>query len=1320
MSTPSLVRGARALAITPLQLRTRSASACAADGLCTDLPAASRGAVGSTWEEPPVAGSERTLTEVFTETVASFPTSTALDASDATLTYEELSDEVEQLAARLSSLGIGPGDRVGIRIPSGTAELYLGILGVLTSGAAYIPVDAEDPPTRAEATWKAAGACAVIEDGLVIRKLAQPHGADRLLSCEDDAWVIFTSGSSGAPKGVAVSHRSAAAFVDAETRLWTVTEHDRVLAGLSVGFDASCEEIWLAWRNGAALVPAPRNIVRSGADIGPWLAEHGITVMSTVPTLAEMWDDAVMADVRLLILGGEACPAELGWRLAAHREVWNTYGPTEATVVSTAARIRPGEPITIGLPLDGWQVAVVDERGAPVPLGDPGELVIGGVGLGRYLDPDLDAERFAPLESLGWRRAYRTGDIVCELIDGLEFVGRRDGQVKLAGRRLELGEIEAQLRSVPGVTAAAAAVRKSARGNPVLVGYVTGEVDPARVRSQLAERLPAGIVPLIVPLDSFPLASSGKLSRNALPWPPPVTSAESASSQESAGASALTGTAAWLADRWADQLGVEPRTPDSDFFKLGGTSLAAAKLASAIRGRFPAMAVADVYNHRRLGDLAARLDQIGQAEPVTSTASAPTRSRWGILQLAGVLALLALGAMQWLVGILAYNRWQGSGVGPQVGWAWLIVAWLALASAPGRATIVLIARKVLLGRLAPGRHPRHSWLACRLWFVERLAEVCHLDRLAGTPWAVRYARICGAEVGDGARLGTLPAVTGLLSVGAGATIEGEVDVRGWWIDGDELVLGRLRIGPGARVGARAVLMPGADIGAQAEVEPGSVVSGHLPAGERWAGSPVRYEGPAGLAWPSHTPRPSKRRHLWKAMYGVGLAVISLLPLLAAVPGILLLTALGSGLGTLRFPLGSILTGAPLIAASFLVTYALLVAVLVRSVARLLQPGWHSDDGGAAWALWFTESLMAGTRGVLFPLYSSLYTRPWLRLLGVRVGKRTEVSTAVGLNRLATLADTSFLTDDVVFSIGRARGGWVALAPIEVGSRTFIGNSAILQSDTKVGDDSLVGLLSSPPARSANGTSWLGLPALELPRVPDCPDPARTTTPPRRLVLARGAIDLVRILLPSTLSVMLGLLVILTLDAIAQSSGSVWVTAAAAPVVLLAASVGAVLATIALKWLIMGCYRIGEHPLWSPFIWRDELINTSQEQLAGAWLLNLALGTPLMGIYLRAMGAKVGRDVWFETLNVTEFDLVRLGDGCAVNRGACVETHLFQDRLMRTGPATLGLGSTLGPGSAMLPDTTLGEHCSVGARSFVMRGEKLPARTRWHGAPVVSV
>ena len=213
---------------------------------------------------------------------------------------------------------------------------------------------------------------------------------------DDDAWIIFTSGSTGVPKGVAVSHRSAAAFVDAEARLFLqdapLGPGDRVLAGLSVAFDASCEEMWLAWRHGACLVPAPRSLVRSGEDLAPWLVRQSITVVSTVPTLAAMWPTDSIENVRLLIFGGEACPPELATRLAAEgREVWNTYGPTEATVVACAAPLGGDGPVRIGLPLDGWTLAVVDAAGERVAEGEVGELIIGGVGLARYLDPAKDA-----------------------------------------------------------------------------------------------------------------------------------------------------------------------------------------------------------------------------------------------------------------------------------------------------------------------------------------------------------------------------------------------------------------------------------------------------------------------------------------------------------------------------------------------------------------------------------------------------------------------------------------------------------------------------------------------------------------------------------------------------------------------------------------------------------------------------------------------------------------------------------------------------------------------------------------------------------------
>ncbi|KIM17679.1 amino acid adenylation protein, partial [Rhodococcus erythropolis] len=217
---------------------------------------------------------------------------------------------------------------------------------------------------------------------------------------EDDAWIIFTSGSTGTPKGVAVTHLNAAAFVDAEARMFLQDEPigpgDRVLAGLSVAFDASCEEMWLAWRHGACLVPAPRSLVRSGMDLGPWLVSRDVSIVSTVPTLASLWPAEALEAVRLLIFGGEACPPELAERLAVEgREVWNTYGPTEATVVACGALMDGKSPVSIGLPLDGWDLAVVDAQSNPVAVGEVGELVIGGVGLARYLDPAKDAEKYA-------------------------------------------------------------------------------------------------------------------------------------------------------------------------------------------------------------------------------------------------------------------------------------------------------------------------------------------------------------------------------------------------------------------------------------------------------------------------------------------------------------------------------------------------------------------------------------------------------------------------------------------------------------------------------------------------------------------------------------------------------------------------------------------------------------------------------------------------------------------------------------------------------------------------------------------------------------
>src|SRR5581483_3539057 len=328
------------------------------------------------------------------------------------------------------------------------------------------------------------------------------------------------------------------------------------------------------------------------------------------------------------------------------------------------------------------------------------------------------------------------------------------------------------------------------------------------VRAVVAERMPASLVPLIVVLDELPVATSGKVDRKALPWPPPGSGSEA----DGGGDVSLTSAERELAIRWREQLGPVAIDADSDFFALGGTSLAAAKLVSVLRSAHPAIAVADIYNHRTLRELSARIQSIGAIDTSSELELSPgPMRRLGLMQLVGVFVLFAVQSVPWLLGALAYGDLANIGT-PHVGWLWLGVAWVVLASPPARIALQCVCTRVLLRDLRPGRYSRYSSMAARLWFVDRLSEVTRFQRLGGTPWADRYARLVGADVGDGARLATVPPAGALLHIGCGATIESNVDLRGWWIDGQELVVGEIRIGANARVASRVLLNPGAVIG----------------------------------------------------------------------------------------------------------------------------------------------------------------------------------------------------------------------------------------------------------------------------------------------------------------------------------------------------------------------------------------------------------------------------------------------------------------------------------------------------------------------------
>jgi non-ribosomal peptide synthetase-like protein len=1276
-----------------------------------------------------LAPARRTLLDVLAETAAKHPHEAAVDAGGTVLTYRRLAEEIDIVRRRLAFAGIGVGDRVGVRISSGTAELYVAILAVLAAGAAYVPVDADDPEERAELVFGEAGVCAVLSDNGSLTTHGAPIGIPGAPGPDNDAWIIFTSGSTGTPKGVAVSHGAAAAFVDAEARLFLTEEPirpgDRVLAGLSVAFDASCEEMWLAWRHGACLVPAPRALVRTGVDLGPWLEAQRITIVSTVPTLAALWPAEALEDVRLLIFGGEACPPELAERVAVEgREVWNTYGPTEATVVACAAQLTGEGPVRIGLPLDGWALAVVDSAGNPVAMGESGELVIGGVGLARYLDTEKDAAKFAALPSLGWERAYRSGDVVRADEAGLLFLGRADEQVKLGGRRIELGEVDAALLTLPGVRGAAAAVRRTRAGNQVLVGYVVtdGELDTDTASLALREQLPAALVPLLAVIDDLPTRTSGKVDRDALPWP--LTSTLSAASGvDPVAAGLLTPTEGWLAESWAEILGVPVTDPKADFFNHGGGSLTAAQLVARIRTRHPQVSVNDIYLNPGLGSLAARLDTL--SETTTSRRDvAPTPRSAAFAQALLMAPMLVLVGLRWASVAAAISTVAATALPlpwmPAVPWWSLAVAWLVLFSPAGRVGIAAGGARLLLRGVRPGSYPRGGSVHVRLWAATRLAELSGATGISSASWTTRYARALGAKIGNDVDLHSPPPVTGLLKLGRGAAVEPEVDLAGHWVDGDVVHIGKIRIGAGATVGSRSTLLPGTRIGKGAEIAAGSTVRGAVPAGQRWAGSPAERTGKSGVRWPSTRPA---RSRAWALAYGVTSMLLGLLPVAAALPALVIIAAgvAESSVSDAATSLSSALGQALLMVApatlAYLLAYAALVVAGVRLLGIGMAEGFHPVHSRAGWQVWTTERLMGMARTSLFPLYASQFTAGWLRLLGAKVGRDVEASTVIALPKMTTVADGAFLADDTMVGTYELSGGWLHVAPSRVGKQAFLGNSGMTAPGRSVPNRGLVGVLSATPRKAKKGSSWLGLPPMPLRRTVERGDTSRTFNPPRRLKVARGLIELCRVV-PVMCSVALAVLVVGLLIAI-QAAAGFGVAALLAGPLLLAAGVTAAVVTTAMKWLLVGRFGPVEHPLWSSFVWRNELADTFVEVLAVPWLVGPASGTPVLTTWLKAMGASIGRGVWLETYWLPESDLVRLGDGATVNRGCVVQTHLFHDRIMSMDEVHIDEGATLGPNGIILPGAGIGAGTTVGPGSLVTRGDTVPAAGRWLGNPITT-
>lgn len=1328
----------------------------------------------------PASESLRCLHEVFEFQVDLRPEAPALICGEEVLTYRQLDEQSNRLAQYLRICGIGAGHLVGLFMEK-SARPIVSILGCLKAGAGYVPIDPVHPAERIRHIAEEAELKLMLTEQALADRASVAFPGERLqldnldgeltrmpstrLSCQDTGvtpkdlcYVIFTSGTTGRPKGVMAEHRNVVRFIDAFNEVCSTTPEDRVYQGFSLGFDGSVEEIWMAFSNGAALVAGNRDTPKFGNDLAHFMTRNRVTYFSTVPTMLSTIGEDIPS-LRQLVVSGERCPPELVSRWARNgRVMLNVYGPTETTVNATALECRPGRPITIGKPLAGYHTHVLDEKMRPLPAGEKGELFIGGSGVSRgYLKrPDLTSHSFVYNPYLKKKlrvRLYRTGDLASIREDGeIEFFGRLDGQVKIRGYRVELSEIEAVLIEQPGVRSAAVTLYEG-KGLQELAAYVIpqqGAVDRSALREALRKKLPDYMVPKYLDaVTELPMLASGKVDRRKLPDPASLLVEECRQVAQPETPLEVTISDAWKAVFGAEQVSVE----DDFFLDLGGYSLLAAQLVTKLRSEAGVeVNIRDVYRHPTIRRLAAALgEEAGKTAEKTAAAggdngpgaaarngngqaprpsakevfaSVPILVRWccAALQLLSicVLNLIAVWPVLLLIVVaLAVYRDVLSLLQ-----ALLIVVGLSVLAWPLNLTMSIVLKWLIVGRYKPGAYPLWGLQYFRYWFASHLQGISGASIFIGTPIMPLYLRLLGARIGRNVSIetGDIGAYD-LLSIGDETSICAETQINGYRVEDGMLIIGSADIGRRCFVGIHSTLGLNVKMEDDCRLDDMSMLpdGAVMKTGESRRGSPAQ---PATVTLPEPPDGRAVDRKPFRyallhllAAYFVSF-VASLIGLVFLAPLILVYWK-----GGLFWTIAFLLIMLPLSVPLGVPVFCFYVAGLKSLIMGRAKPGVYPLASLDYVRRWLADGLMVACRKILLPLYTTIYLPPFFRLLGAKIGPWAELSTVWKVTpELLEASEESFFADGCMLGGRRTHRGQFQIDVNRVGRRTFVGNNAILPPGASLGDNCLLGVVSTTPEGAGqavpSGTELLGSPSFKLPyrKKVEGFDDSVTYRPTRKLYLLRAFIDGLRVVIPGYIALFIfaawiGLLVLSFL-----SFGVFGMILLTAPIGLALMIVRCCIVT-AIKWVVMGRFKPVIKPLWSPYVWLNEMVNGIYESIM-APALNSFLGTPFVVPFLRMMGIKVGKSTYIESVLFSEFDLVEIGNYAALNAGAIVQTHLFEDRIMKSSFCRIGEGCALGNMAVLLYDTTMQPGSTLGPLSLVMKGETLAAGTRWHGVPNV--
>ena len=1249
-----------------------------------------------------------------------------------------------------------------------SSKLFAAMLGVLKAGAGYVPLDPKFPLARVQGILEDADIAVVICDDklsealkgkaaaalMVFDEVPEAPAAPPLqpthVAPDNVCYVIYTSGSTGRPKGVIIEHRNAVNFVRSLHTVYELTADERIYQGFSIAFDASIEEIWAAFSLGGTLVVPSNDIARSAFDAAEFINARNITYFSTVPPFLSMIAED-LPTVKLLVLGADVCPNELVQRWASPgRRLLNTYGPTEATVVATATECTRDKPVTIGKALPGYSTYVLDERMKPVPTGECGELYLGGTSIARgYLNrPNLTAECFIqnPFDGdSSSPRLYRTRDLVRTSDDGnLEFVGRADAQIKIRGFRIELSEIEAVLLEDPAIRAAAVAAvefgsLKELAAYVVLAPRLT-TLDRERLSDRLSARLPEYMIPRYLDLvEELPQMTSGKIDRKLLP--PPKTVLGRAEHDLVA---PTTATERTVAEAWERVFKQSPISIDDDFFlDLRGHSFFAAQAVTELRKQFPGVSVSvpDFYEYRTVRRLAEFLDKAGaaakrvgaaesldvkplpgeQAAAVDAARPPLPRFRWvcvplqalALVVLYAIMTAPVFAAIVLILRVLAGQTPLDEAISLATTAGFLIwPIWL----------IISIATKwLVIGRYKAGYYPVWGSYYFRWWLVTRFQELSLSGIFVGTPLMALYYRAMGAKVGRNCSIDTPHCFAfDLISIGNDTSIGPESQLLGYRVENGWLILGTCVIGDECFIGTHACLSLNTHVDNRARVGDMTHVADEtvVAADTSVRGSPADL-GEVDLGTLQDNARPGRSGRARAFMYGlihlVLIYVMGYFLIMSAVPALLLV---GYALYT-GGPLWGI--GAAFVAVPISVIWYLFMVVAVKWIfIGRIRPGTYRQYSGAYLRYWFLAYLLNNTRHIVLPLYSTLFLPPFLRLLGAKIGRGTEISTVMQvMPDLIEIGDGSFLADACIIGGHRAYLGQIELRNNRIGSHTFIGNSALVPVGVDIGDNVLIGVMSTPPQgiqRTGDNTRWMGSPSFELPHTQEVTgfSDADTYHPRTGTVSFRLAVEVVRMFLPGMVATADFVMVCIAAVYI-YGLVPLWAFALIIPIVATLASFVAIAMVAFLKFMLMHTFRPVVKPLWSPYVWVNDIVNAIYEVVA-APAMGPLLGTPFSCMCARWMGCKVGRWVVLESTLFSEFDLVEIGDEAALNVGATIQTHLFEDRVMKSDFLKIGPRCSVGNMAVVLYSTEMQRGSSLDSLSVLMKGEVLAAASCWSGIP----